>query len=39
MMRYVPSETYFKKKKMYFFKKGLNTHIKVAILGHTCYTL
>ena len=24
---------------MYFFKKGLNTHLKVALSGHTCYTL
>ena len=24
---------------MYFFKKGLNTRLKVALLGHTCYTL
>ena len=39
MMRYAPRETDSEKKKMYFFKKGLNTHIKVAILGHTCYTL
>ena len=39
MMRYVPSETDSEKKKMYFFKKGLNTRIKLALLGHTCYTL
>jgi hypothetical protein len=25
--------------KMYFFKKGLNTRLKVALSGHTCYTL
>ena len=24
---------------MYFFKKGLNTRIKLALLGHTYYTL
>ena len=24
---------------MYFFKKGLNTCLKVALSGHTCYTL
>ena len=23
---------------MYFFKKGLNTRLKVALSGHTCYT-
>ena len=39
MLRYAPSETDSEKKKMYFFKKGLNTHIMVALLGHTCYTL
>ena len=39
MMRYTPSETDSEKKKMYFFKKGLNTHLKVALLSDTCYTL
>jgi len=39
MMWYAPSEIGFEKKKMYFFKKGLNTYIKVAILGHSYYTL
>ena len=39
MMRYALGETNSKKKKMYFFKKGLNTLLKVALLGHTCYTL
>ena len=39
MMRYAPGETDSEKKKMYFFKKGLNTHIKVALSGHTCYTM
>ena len=24
---------------MYFFKKGLNTCLKVALSSHTCYTL
>ena len=24
---------------MYFFKKGLNTCLKVALSGHTCYTI
>ena len=35
MMQYAPNETDSKKKKMYFFKKGLNTRLKVALLGHT----
>ena len=39
MMRYAPSETDSEKKKMYFFKKGLDTRLKVSLLGHTCYTL
>jgi len=39
MMRYAPSETDSEKKKMYFFKKGLNTRLKLALSGHTCYTL
>ena len=39
MMGYAPGEIDFEKKKMYFFKKGLNTRLKVALLGHTCYTL
>jgi tRNA/tmRNA/rRNA uracil-C5-methylase (TrmA/RlmC/RlmD family) len=39
MMRYAPNETNTEKKKMYFFKKGLNSHLKVALLGHTCHTL
>ena len=39
MMRYTPGEIDFEKNKMYFFKKGLNTHLKVALLGHTYYTL
>ena len=39
MMRYAPSEIDSEKKKMYFFKKGLNTRLKVALSGHTCYTL
>ena len=38
-MRYAPGETDSEKKKMYFFKKGLNTCLKVALSGHTCYTL
>ena len=39
MMCYAPDETSTEKKKMYFFKKGLNTRIKLGMLGHTCYTL
>ena len=39
MMRYAPGETDSEKKKMYFFKKGLNTRLKVALSGHTWYTL
>ena len=39
MMQYTPRETDFEKKKMYFFKKGLNTRIKVALSGHTYYTM
>ena len=39
MMRYAPDEIDFEKKKMSFFKKGLNTCFKVALSGHTCYTL
>ena len=39
MMRYAPGETDSEKKKMYFFKKGLNTCLKVDLLGHTYYNL
>jgi hypothetical protein len=39
MMRYTPGETNTEKKKMYFFKKGLNSHLKVALSGHTCHIL
>jgi hypothetical protein len=39
MMRYALDETNTEKKKMYFFKKGLNSHLKVALSGHTCHTL
>jgi hypothetical protein len=39
MMRYAPGETDTKKKKMYYFKKGLNSHLKVALSGHACRTL
>jgi hypothetical protein len=39
MMIYAPSETDIEKKKMYCFKKGLNSHLKVALSGHACSTL
>ena len=39
MMRYTLGEIDSEKKKMYFFKKGLNTCLKVALSSHTCYTL
>ena len=38
MMGYALGET-DSEKKMYFFRKGLNTCLKVALSGHTCYTL
>ena len=38
MMRYALGWTNIEKKK-YFFKKGLNTCLKVALSGHTYYTL
>jgi hypothetical protein len=39
MMRYGLGETDTKKKKMYYFKKGLNPRLKVALSGHACCTL
>jgi hypothetical protein len=39
MMRYAPGETDTEKKKMYCFKKGLNSRLKVALSGHACHTL
>jgi hypothetical protein len=39
MMRYAPGETDIEKKKMYYFKKGLNSRLKVALSGHACHTL
>jgi hypothetical protein len=39
MMRYAPGETDTDKKKMYCFKKGLNSRLKVALSGHACHTL
>jgi hypothetical protein len=38
-MRYAPGETDTEKKKMYYFKKGLNSHLKVALSGHACRTI
>jgi hypothetical protein len=38
-MRYAPGETDTEKKKMYCFKKGLNSRLKVALSGHNCHTL
>jgi len=38
MVRYAPGET-DSEKKMYFFKKGLNTCLKVVLSGNTCHTL
>jgi hypothetical protein len=38
MMRYAPGET-DTEKKMYCFKKGLNSRLKVALSGHACRTL
>jgi hypothetical protein len=38
-MRYAPGETDIEKKKMYYFKKGLNSRLKVALSGHACRTL
>jgi hypothetical protein len=39
MMRYAPGETDTEKKKMYCFKKGPNSRLKVALSGHACRTL
>jgi hypothetical protein len=39
MMRYAPGETDTEKKKMYCFKKGLNSRLKVALSVHACRTL
>jgi hypothetical protein len=33
MMWYAPKETSFDKKKMYHYKKGLNSCLKIAFLG------
>jgi hypothetical protein len=38
MMRYAPGET-DTEKKMYCFKKGLNSRLKVALSSHACRTL
>jgi hypothetical protein len=39
MMRYAPKETSTDKKKMYHYKKGLNSCLKIALSGHECRTL
>jgi hypothetical protein len=39
MMRYAPEETSTDKKKMYHYKKGLNSRLKIALSGHECRTL
>jgi hypothetical protein len=39
MMQYTPEETNTNKKKMYHYKKGLNSRLKIALLGHECHTL
>jgi hypothetical protein len=39
MMRYAPKETSSDKKKMYHYKKGLNSCLKIALSGHECRTL
>jgi hypothetical protein len=38
MMRYAPEET-SSDKKMYHYKKGLNSRLKIALSGHECHTL
>jgi hypothetical protein len=39
MMRYAPEETNTDKKKMYHYKKGLNSCLKITLSGHECHTL
>jgi hypothetical protein len=39
MMWYAPEETSSNKKKMYHYKKGLNSRLKIALSGHECRTL
>jgi hypothetical protein len=39
MMQYAIEETSSNKKKMYHYKKGLNSHLKIALSGHECHTL
>jgi hypothetical protein len=39
MMRYALGETDTEKKKMYCFKKRLNSHLKVTLSGHAYRTL
>jgi hypothetical protein len=38
MMWYAPEETN-SDKKMYHYKKGLNSCLKIALSGHECHTL
>jgi hypothetical protein len=38
MMWYAPEET-SSDKKMYHYKKGLNSRLKIALSGHECHTL
>jgi len=38
-MRYAPDETDTEKKKMYFFKKGLNVRVRLGLSGHACKSL
>jgi hypothetical protein len=39
MMQYAPKETSSNKKKMYHYKKGLNSRPRIALSGHECHTL
>jgi hypothetical protein len=39
MMRYAPEETSSDKKKMYHYKMGLNSCLKIALSSHECRTL
>jgi hypothetical protein len=39
MMWYAPKETSSNKKKMYHYKKRLNSCLKIALSGHECHTL
>jgi hypothetical protein len=39
MIWYAPEETSSDKKKMYHYKKGLNSCLKMALSSHECHTL